>query len=313
MSNSDQHISNQPMRPHLWMPTLFFILFSSVQAQSRSDQLWEGRIMETGGAYAFSMKFTSMESGVIKGLATSTNASFFCETAFSGVFKDSVLLLHEDGVTKTNFPSRNNICLLAMRMEMKKNQMTGTFTSSTLSPASPCGSGKAILKLVGKQTAGVEKTVLAMPPLSTEIKAGSTILLDSVFVDDEGNRIDVVIDDAQVRLPPREIKLINTLEFNEDSVRIAVYDNGIVDGDEISLYVNGEIKFNRATLGEKPLILDLNKTDVSEFEIRFHANSLGSMPPNTGLIIITAGSIRKELDFSSDFSKSSVLKIKLNG
>jgi len=37
------------------------------------------------------------------------------------------------------------------------------------------------------------------------------------------------------------------------------------------------------------------------------------MPPNTGLIIITAGSLRKELDFSSDFSNSSVLKIKLKG
>lgn len=32
--------------------------------------------METGGAYTFSIKFTSMESDVIKGLATSTNASF---------------------------------------------------------------------------------------------------------------------------------------------------------------------------------------------------------------------------------------------
>jgi hypothetical protein len=269
--------------------------------------------METGGAYTFSIKFTSMESDVIKGLATSTNASFFCETAFSGVFKDSVLFLHEDGVTKTNFPSRNNICLLAMRMEMKKNQMTGTFTSNTLSPVSPCGSGKVMLKLVGNQTAGVENPQADMQTLAGEIMTGSKIVLDSVFLDDEGNRIDVVIDDAQVRLPPREVTLINSLEFNEDSVHIAVYDNGIVDGDEISLYVNGEIKFNRALLGEKPLILDLNKTDISEFEIRFHANSLGSMPPNTGLIIITAGSIRKELDFSSDFSKSSVLKIKLNG
>jgi hypothetical protein len=269
--------------------------------------------METGGAYAFSMKFTSMESGVIKGLATSTNASFFCETSFSGVFKDSVLFVNEDGVTKTNFPSRNNICLLAMRMEMKKNQMTGTFTSSTLSPASPCGSGKAILKLVGKQNAGVENSRETIQSLAGEMLTGSKIVLDSVFLDDEGNRIDVVIDDAQVRLPPREVKLINSLEFNEDSVHIAVYDNGIVDGDEISLYVNGEIKFNRALLGEKPLILELKKTVVSEFEIRFHANSLGSMPPNTGLIIITAGSSRKELGFSSDFTQSSVLKIKLNG
>jgi hypothetical protein len=295
MFKSTKHIHGFPMQLQAWMTAFLVVLFFSVKSQTVSDQLWEGKIMETGGAYAFSMKFTSMESGVIKGLATSTNASFFCETAFSGVLKDSVLLLHEDGVTKTNFPLRSNICLLQLKMELKKNQMTGTFTSSTLSPGSPCGSGKAELKLVGRKS------------------AATNIMLDSVFVDDEGNRIDVVIDDAQVRLPPREIKLINTLEFNEDSVRIAVYDNGIVDGDEISLYVNGEIRFNRAVLGEKPLILELNKTDVSEFEIRFHANSLGSMPPNTGLIIITAGSARKELDFSSDFTQSSVLKIKLNG
>ena len=296
----------------LHIPILLF-LSGQIFSQSENAQLWEGKIMETGGAYAFSMKFTSMESGVIKGLAKSSNASFFCETAFSGVIKDSVLFLNEDGVTKTNFPSMNNICLLAMRMEMRKNQMTGTFTSSTLSPASPCGSGKAILSLVGKQTAGVENSQETIQSLAGEMLTGSKIVLDSVFLDDEGNRIDVVIDDAQVRLPPREVKLINSLEFNEDSVHIAVYDNGIVDGDEISLYVNGEIKFNRALLGEKPLILELKKTVVSEFEIRFHANSLGSMPPNTGLIIITAGSSRKELGFSSDFTQSSVLKIKLNG
>jgi hypothetical protein len=36
------------------------------------------------------------------------------------------------------------------------------------------------------------------------------------------------------------------------------------------------------------------------------------MPPNTGLIIISTATERKEVVFASDFSKTSSLRIKMN-
>jgi hypothetical protein len=98
----------------------------------------------------------------------------------------------------------------------------------------------------------------------------------------------------------------------EDSVHIEVYDNGVVDGDEITLYVNKGVLFRNKVLSDKPLKFDLDGKTFSTYDLQFHANNLGSMPPNTGLIIISSATERKEVTFASDFSKTSSLRIKMN-
>ena len=276
------------------------------------EEVWEGRIIEAGGAYRLKLEFTAVDGESCRGLATSINATFYCETSFSGVYKDGILILNEELVTSTNFPSRDNICLLKLTMRMKKTEMAGSFTSSSKSPTSKCGNGTAMLKLVPKTkplpVANKDNAI------KNEDKNGviSKPFFDSGYLD-EGTPIDVVIDDAKVRLPQRNVDLINSLDFNEDSVHLEIYDNGVVDGDEITLYVNNEIRFDKVRLTEKPLQLDLVKKRSSLFDIRFHANNLGSIPPNTGMIIISSKSMRKEVNFSSDFSKTSSLRIRLKG
>lgn len=276
------------------------------------EEVWEGRIIEAGGAYRLKLEFTAVDGEICRGLATSINATFYCETSFTGVYKDGVLILSEEMVTNTNFPSRDNICLLKLTMRMKKNEMAGSFTSNSKSPTSKCGNGTATLKLVPKPKQlpvankdnagkdGVKKNVTPKP------------FFDSVYIDD-GQPIDVVIDDAQVRLPKRDVDLISTFDFNEDSVHLEIYDNSVVDGDEITLYINNEIRFDKVRLTEKPLELDLTKKRSNVFDIRFHANSLGSIPPNTGLIVIRSKTTRKEVNFSSDFTKTSSVRIRLKG
>jgi hypothetical protein len=98
-----------------------------------------------------------------------------------------------------------------------------------------------------------------------------------------------------------------------DSIRVEVYDNGVIDGDLISIVVNGEVRLSKVKLTDKPIGFDLFAHDLSGYTIEFFAENLGEIPPNTGLVVIRNGQFRRELTFSSDYKSSSYVKIRLAG
>jgi hypothetical protein len=160
------------------------------------------------------------------------------------------------------------------------------------------------------ETKAVPSTVASMSqPAAPAVSR--KVVVDTVYQVD-GDQVNVVIDDTVVVKKDREIFIINTLEFLEDSVHVEIYDNGVVDGDEITLYVNKGVLFRNKILSDKPLQFDLDGKIFSTYDLQFFANSLGSMPPNTGLIIISTATERKEVTFASDFSKTSSLRVKMN-
>ena len=230
----------------------------------------------------------------------------YCQTSFEGVLKNGVILLTQTSILKTNFPSAESICLLQFSLKQKEEALAGTFTSTSKSSTTDCGTGTLQLKLkiAGKDIAPVAN-IIVQPQTSRKI------IVDTLYQVD-GESVNVVIDDTIVVKKDRDIFIINTLEFLEDSVHVEIYDNGVVDGDEITLYVNKGVLFRNKILSDKPLQFDLDGKMFSTYDLQFFANSLGSMPPNTGLIIISTATERKEVVFASDFSKTSSLRIKMN-
>jgi hypothetical protein len=293
---------------------LFFLLSTAsatALAQPAPNDVWEGRILDAGSFYEISLSFKEAGNGVYSGISISRSKYLYCQTSFEGVLKNGVILLSQKSILKTNFPSTEQICLLQFSLKEREETLVGTFTFSSKSPITDCGTGTVQLKL---KIAGKEITPVADPlPLSTFIEPRSMRkkVVDSVY-QFEGESVNVVIDDTVVFKKDRDIIIINTLEFMEDSVHIEEYDNGVVDGDEITLYVNKSVLFRNKILSDKPLKFDLDGKIFSTYDLQFHANNLGSMPPNTGLIIISSASERKEVTFASDFSKTSSLRIKMN-
>ena len=109
----------------------------------------------------------------------------------------------------------------------------------------------------------------------------------------------------------RENVITQELEFDSDSLRIDLYDNGEIDGDMISLFYNRQLVLNNQKLTHKSIRIDLvlDKTQVNN-EISMFAENLGLIPPNTALMTITDGKNKYQVRISSSLEKNATIRLK---
>lgn len=103
----------------------------------------------------------------------------------------------------------------------------------------------------------------------------------------------------------RSNPLIRTIVTNQPDIKIELYDNGDIDGDTITVYHNNEVIAWKKGLTDKPVTINV-KADAANtlHEFVMVADNLGSIPPNTALMIITTGGKRYQLFVSSDKQKN---------
>jgi hypothetical protein len=110
----------------------------------------------------------------------------------------------------------------------------------------------------------------------------------------------------------RDNPVIKKIETQASELIIELYDNGQVDGDTVSIYHNNQLIKSRAGLSEKPLTLKINLSkEQPHHELIMVADNLGSIPPNTSLMIITAKNKRYEIFISSSEQKNAKIVIDL--
>lgn len=115
------------------------------------------------------------------------------------------------------------------------------------------------------------------------------------------------------KLPPkltdRKNILVKEIKVDTGTIRLDFYDNGIIDGDTISVYVNNMPVVSNRMLTAKPITtyirISLNRT---EQEVIMVGENLGSIPPNTALMIVTAGDKRYQLYLVSDEQKNALIR-----
>lgn len=104
----------------------------------------------------------------------------------------------------------------------------------------------------------------------------------------------------------RKSEFSQVVNFKSDSLIISLYDNGEIDGDTVSVFMNGETILSKQGLKssaiKKTIYLAGGHND--EFTLVMFAESLGKYPPNTGLLVIRDGDDVYNLRFSSDFQKN---------
>ncbi len=113
-------------------------------------------------------------------------------------------------------------------------------------------------------------------------------------------------------LEKREKKILNQLEVEHDSISVTLYDNGIVDGDSVTLIYQDTILTTHQLLTDKgrTFIIKIDKGDANN-ELIMYAENLGSIPPNTALMVIYDGKKRYELNISSSKTSNGVIRFKL--
>ncbi len=101
-------------------------------------------------------------------------------------------------------------------------------------------------------------------------------------------------------LQERENSLVKTLVVNDEEIQIDLFDNGTIDNDTISVYHNNELVVRNGRLAFKAISFKIKcspKENIHELVIV--AENLGEIPPNTALMVITAGRKRYEVFLSS--------------
>lgn len=111
-------------------------------------------------------------------------------------------------------------------------------------------------------------------------------------------------DTASIAASPaaRTTKEIAHITSGEKKISLAIYDNAVIDGDTVSIIYNDKLIMSHQRLSDKPITIDIDlNAENNMHKIVLFAENLGSIPPNTALIIVTAGNKRYEL-----FSKASL-------
>ncbi len=292
---------------------MLFLCFSITTLGQTILVTWTGTAKQDKTTYSYIVKINNITRDSIFGTTISKSNEFYSETKFKGIVKGNEYLINETELLKTNYKGAGSVCLMKLNLKRKNDKLEGSFTSSN-KEIKDCGSGTISLSLVKEKQAipapkEATKTVMPeQPSIKKEIE---------VINPAENKNIEQLIAaptqiNNQRKVEKREIDLLNTFRFAEDSVMIKIYDNGVIDGDVISLIINGTIIFDKVKLTASPLNYALKSINNSQFQIECYADNLGEIPPNTGLITISSATKTSEILFSSDLKKSAAIKVVLN-
>ena len=110
----------------------------------------------------------------------------------------------------------------------------------------------------------------------------------------------------------RKTQVIQTIDFRSDSLTLVLFDNGIVDGDTVSVVLNGKVIIPKQGLTDQEYrkVIKISPDLGDSLQIVIYAENLGTIPPNSGMLIIWDGSERHEIGFEGDFKKSSAVNLR---
>lgn len=105
--------------------------------------------------------------------------------------------------------------------------------------------------------------------------------------------------------------LLKVLTVKTPEVKVLLYDNGEVDGDTVSVYLNNKIVLSQKRLSTIPLQLSLQLDPTNNIqEITIVAENLGRIPPNSALMIVNAGDQQFRVQITSTEQKNAVVRFR---
>jgi hypothetical protein len=108
-----------------------------------------------------------------------------------------------------------------------------------------------------------------------------------------------------------ERKKVFTTEIplSGDSISLDFYDHAEIDGDSIALFLNGKMLYQHILLKAAPFRFKLAVSDLAaENEMIMVAENLGSIPPNTSLMIAWCNGQRYEARLESTENSSAMIR-----
>jgi hypothetical protein len=217
--------------------------------------------------------------------------------------------------------------------------LEGSYMSTSVNGKRNCGSGKVFLekitsalsvkntKVENKKTdtqktktvtaqntqakSKPSTTLLDKPSSTTKIIASNPTTetaTDEVIVEKEVISTNTIaqnsIRNEPINLPwvlvGRENKLVKKIITNSKSISLDLFDNGTIDNDTIIVFDNKKLLVNKKRLSYKAIHLDFNFSEnMREHEVIIVAHNMGTVPPNTALLLFKDGKVRQEYFITS--------------
>ena len=263
---------------------------------------------------------------------------YFVICSIKGTYNksDKTMLVTETARIKGVTPPGQGDCLQTHFLQYQKTgnveQLVGRWKSAP--GQNDCGTGSTTLErktLVKNKTLtrthkGHTRMSVSKPGISTEKPADKSQVTETIIkrvippIDTAATNKGVAGNDSiksitqPILLPDiayenRIDTLLQTIEIANDSFQVYLYDSGDIDGDSISLFYNGKLLLSHQRLELKPITLTLDATTEGGVnELVMYAETLGTIPPNTALMIVMDGSNRYEIYMTSDLQQSATIR-----
>jgi hypothetical protein len=219
----------------------------------------------------------------------------------SGIIEDEKIHFTSFEVKENKLPPGNRWCKpKATGVMVKKEKLFSLHMSfeSTLT----CTVGPAILERKVSENIMTSEPTPAQPV--SEKKEVSI---------QEAKRLVVNIDSSIIAEKFKARKRFGNTIFTvqSDSININFFDNGMVDGDSISVFINGKLKVAHVLLSTSVYSINVKfEKDDDELEVAMFAENLGSIAPNTALMQIIDGKKIHQAYLSSDTTSNAVIRIR---
>jgi hypothetical protein len=235
--------------------------------------------MEPGGCFpVYNIELQlKVADGKISGVSYHySDTSNFVKETFSGNHKSdsNFISIAEIGVTTFQIPQDCIPCIKKYMLSFHKGgneeQLRGTWTGRTMDNKTNC------------------------PP-------GSIVLIRKIKSDFKPN--------LPRTLTERKSELVKTIYVDTGVIKLDFYDNGMIDGDTISVYVNESPVVSNKLLTASPVSTSIRIDNLRTIqEVVMVGENLGSIPPNTALMIINAGDKRYQLYLTADQKKNAMVR-----
>ena len=153
----------------------------------------------------------------------------------------------------------------------------------------------------------IQKTTQDIETPDKEINENITIkdTLKQSIIEDEMNQV------LYKEMNERQTKTVTKLIVNEPKIELYIFDNAIVDNDTVSIFFDGKLIVSHQKLSTEPIKIELDVSDYNKiYHLVMFAENLGSIPPNTALIVVKAGKKRHELHSSANLNENAELLFK---
>ncbi len=255
------------------------------------------------------------------------------------------LLIQESKTVEVKASDGSVNCLMNYKLGYSKSgreeYLEGTFSSKYeensdgVKKGDDCGGGRVYLRRVSTsdfypepflQRSTAKKIIINEPPppkknnaaTPEEIKNNTSHKIIEPRTDGPQSMAK-----SQANIPTQKqlvIPSVNNNRFNDltqvinlktPHVQIYLYDNGEIDGDTITVFLNNKMVLSKKRLSTAPLSLNLLLDEEnSTQELTIVAENLGRIPPNSALMIVEAGIQRFRVQLTSSEQKNAVVRFR---